>query len=71
MAGTGNDHLSALTLKAEWEAHLGLPYSGPLENVFEAGTRENQQAIRGLENATEPQVWVDTVSTWPEWRTTN
>lgn len=60
MAGTGNDHLSALNLKAEWEAYLGLAYSAPNENVFEAGTQENQQAVRGLENATEPTVWVDT-----------
>lgn len=62
MAGTGNDHLSALALKAEWESYLGLPYSAPLDNVFEAGTPQNQQAVRALENATEPQVWVDTVS---------
>jgi hypothetical protein len=61
MAGTGNDHLSALALKAEWESYLGLPYSAPLANVFEAGTKQNQQAVRGLENATEPRVWVDTV----------
>lgn len=63
MAGTGNDHLSALALKAEWESYLDLPYSAPLDNVFEAGTPQNQQAVRALENATEPQVWVDTVST--------
>ncbi|KAJ9124725.1 hypothetical protein QFC24_003093 [Naganishia onofrii] len=60
MAGTGNDHLSALSLKAEWEAHLGLPYSAPFENVFDAGSVENQAAVRGLENATQSQVWVDT-----------
>ncbi|KAJ9099261.1 hypothetical protein QFC21_004142 [Naganishia friedmannii] len=60
MAGTGNDHLSALNLKAEWEAYLGLPYSAPYENVFEAGSAENQAAVRGLENATQSQVWVDT-----------
>ncbi|KAJ9116409.1 hypothetical protein QFC22_004851 [Naganishia vaughanmartiniae] len=60
MAGTGNDHLSALSLKAEWESYLGLPYSAPHENVFEAGSAENQAAVRGLQNATQPQVWVDT-----------
>lgn len=62
MAGTGNDHLSALSLKAEWESYLGLPYSAPYENVFDAGSAENQAAVRELENATESQVWVDTVS---------
>ena len=68
MAGTGNDHLSAVALKAEWEAYLGLPYSAPLDNVFEAGTKQNQLAVRALENATEPQVWVDTVSSGHEKR---
>ncbi len=62
MAGTGNDHLSALYLKSEYEELLGLPISGPLENVFDAGSVESQDATRGLIEADEARVWIDTVS---------
>lgn len=63
MAGTGNGHLSAINLKAEYEAHLGLPFSAPYENVFDAGTPENQHAVLSLadtDREAQPKVWVDT-----------
>lgn len=62
MAGTGNDHLSALYLKSEYEQLLGLQVSGPLENIFDAGSEESQSATRGLIGTDEARVWIDTVS---------
>ena len=62
LAGTGEDLFSALTLKAEYEKFLGIPYSAPYDKIFPAGTPENQEAIRGLKDKDEPEVWIDTVS---------
>jgi hypothetical protein len=64
MAGTGNDHLSALFLKSEYETLLGLRVTGPSENVFDAGSVESQRATRGItdDGEEEPRVWIDTVS---------
>jgi hypothetical protein len=61
MAGTGDDHLSALNLKAEWETLLGLSTSAPYDSVYEAGSSESQDAVYGSSNRTEAKVWVDTV----------
>lgn len=61
MAGTGEDHLSALNLKAEWETLFDLPISAPYESVYEAGSHESQDAVYGLPNRTQAKVWVDTV----------
>lgn len=63
MAGTGDDHLSALNLKAEWETLLGLPISAPYDSVYEAGSPESQDAVYGSSKRTEAKVWVDTVRT--------
>ncbi|WWC70018.1 uncharacterized protein I206_103962 [Kwoniella pini CBS 10737] len=56
-AGSGYDLYSALTLKNEWERELGLKVSGADENVYEAGSAESQNRIRGED---ELGVWVDT-----------
>jgi N-acetylated-alpha-linked acidic dipeptidase len=48
-----------LTLKAEWEAALGIPVSGPEDFVFEAGSSESQERV--LNAAGKIGVWVDTV----------
>lgn len=61
LAGTGEDLISALTLKAEYEKFLGMPYSAPYDKIWPAGTAENQAAIRGLKDKDEPEVWIDTV----------
>lgn len=61
MAGTGDDHLSALNLKAEWETLLGLPISAPYDSVYEAGSHESQDAVYGMPKRAEAKVWVDTV----------
>lgn len=63
MAGTGEDLVSAINLKAEYEALLGLPYSAPQDKIYPAGSAENQKAVRGLVEREEPNVWIDTVST--------
>lgn len=62
MAGTGEDLVSALNLKAEYESLLGLPFSAPYDKIYPAGTKENQEAVRGLVRRDEGDVWVDTVS---------
>jgi hypothetical protein len=62
LAGTGEDLFSALTLKAEYEEFLGIPFSAPYDKIWPAGTPENQAAIRDLEDKDEPEVWIDTVS---------
>jgi hypothetical protein len=62
MAGTGEDLVSALNLKAEYEKLLGIPYSAPYDNIWPAGSRENQEAIRSLSQKDKPEVWLDTVS---------
>lgn len=59
IAGNGNDKLDALNLKNEWETLLGLPSSGPEEKLYDAGSTESQESIRGK---TKLDVWVDTVS---------
>jgi N-acetylated-alpha-linked acidic dipeptidase len=58
-AGNGYDKLSAVTLKNEWEAALGLPCSGASENFYEAGSAESQARVRGKKDL---GVWIDTVS---------
>jgi N-acetylated-alpha-linked acidic dipeptidase len=62
MAGTGEDLVSAINLKAEYEKLLGIPYSAPYDNIWPAGSSENQAAIRGLGLKDTPEVWLDTVS---------
>ena len=63
IAGNGQDKLDALNLKNEWERLLGVPVSGPEEKVYEAGSVESQQSVRGGMNKLD--VWVDTVSPGP------
>jgi len=62
MAGTGEDLVSAINLKAEYEKLLGIPYSAPYDNIWPAGSPENQAAILGLGQKDTPEVWLDTVS---------
>ncbi|WVQ80772.1 hypothetical protein IAT38_002877 [Cryptococcus sp. DSM 104549] len=57
-AGSGYDFVSALNLKNEWERELGLPVSGPEENLFDAGSPESQSRVRNGMNKL--GVWVDT-----------
>ena len=59
IAGSGGDYLDAITLKGEWEAALGLPYSGPEEYVLEAGSSESQDRIKNAQGKI--GVWIDTV----------
>lgn len=60
IAGSGWDYLSALQVKAEWEAALGLDVSGPEENVLEAGSGESRARVQ--DSRGKIGVWVDTVS---------
>ncbi|KAL7416181.1 hypothetical protein BDY24DRAFT_381285 [Mrakia frigida] len=57
-AGTGNDQLTALRVKQELESFFGIPTTGPYENVFDAGSPDSQNMVRGKHS--EPKVWVDT-----------
>lgn len=56
-AGSGWDFVTALQLKNDWERALGLPVTGPTENIFEAGSKESQHALRKDSNLS---VWIDT-----------
>ncbi|GAA5890619.1 hypothetical protein JCM16303_006676 [Sporobolomyces ruberrimus] len=47
IAGTEGDRLSALRVKSQWERLLGIPETGPEENVFDAGTLQDRQALMG------------------------
>jgi hypothetical protein len=58
MAGSGFDQISAFRLKEEYERLLGIPVTGPFENLFEAGSSESQAMVRDTQ--TRPQVWIDT-----------
>lgn len=58
IAGSGNDQLSALRLKQEYEALFGVPTTGPFEHVFDAGSGESQAMVKDKHD--KPQVWVDT-----------
>ena len=62
MAGTGEDLVSAINLKAEYEKLLGIPYSAPYDKIWPAGSPANQAAIRRLGTKDTPEVWLDTVS---------
>ena len=59
IAGNGYDKLDALNLKNEWERLLDLPVSGPEEKLYDAGSSDSQNAIRG--GTPNLNVWVDTV----------
>jgi hypothetical protein len=63
MAGTGNDLISAINLKAEYETLLGLPFGAPYEKIYPAGSEENQRMVRGLGEREDVAVWVDEVCT--------
>lgn len=56
-AGSGWDFVTALQVKNDWERALGLPETGPGENVFEAGSAASQAALR---DGRDTAVWVDT-----------
>lgn len=58
MAGSGFDQISAFRLKEEYERLLGIPVTGPFENLFEAGSDESQAMVRDTQ--ARPQVWIDT-----------
>ena len=59
IAGSGYDYASAINLKNEWERELGLPISGPEENLYDAGDASSQARIKG--GMDKMGVWVDTV----------
>jgi N-acetylated-alpha-linked acidic dipeptidase len=52
--------VSALNLKNEWEHALGLPTTGPLDALYEAGSSESQARV--LSGMNKMGVWIDTVS---------
>lgn len=59
LAGSGFDYITALQVKNDWEAALGLPQTGIDEHFYEAGSAESQsQVYGGMDNLT---VWIDTV----------
>ncbi|GAA6011120.1 hypothetical protein JCM10207_005504 [Rhodosporidiobolus poonsookiae] len=47
VAGTPGDKHVALLLKQQWEALLGLPASGEEKHVWDAGTQEADEALKG------------------------
>ncbi|KAK8864419.1 hypothetical protein IAR55_001667 [Kwoniella newhampshirensis] len=57
-AGSGWDFVSAVNLKNEWEQALGLRSSGPEEHLYDAGSHESQQRIKG--GMDKMGVWIDT-----------
>ena len=61
IAGSGFDYITAVQVKNDWEAALGLPQSGIDENFYESGSDESQQRVYG--GMEKLGVWIDTVST--------
>lgn len=59
-AGTGWDLITALQVKNDWEAALGLRQSGADEHIYEAGSHESQSRIRGEGALKKLGVWIDT-----------
>ncbi|KAL1406998.1 Vacuolar protein sorting-associated protein 70 [Vanrija albida] len=59
-AGTGWDLITALQVKNDWEAALGLRVSGADEHIYEAGSHESQSRIRGEGALSKLGVWIDT-----------
>ncbi|GAA5902456.1 M28 family metallopeptidase [Sporobolomyces salmoneus] len=47
IAGTEGDYKSALRVKNQWEELLGLEQTGEKENLFDAGTKEDREALMG------------------------
>jgi hypothetical protein len=56
MAGSGFDQISAFRLKEEYERLLGIPVTGPFENLFEAGSSESQAMVPVLNKPVDREV---------------
>jgi N-acetylated-alpha-linked acidic dipeptidase len=56
----GWDLITALQVKNDWEAALGLRQSGADEHIYEAGSHESQSRIRGEGALKKLGVWIDT-----------
>ncbi|GAA5842122.1 hypothetical protein JCM11251_006531 [Rhodosporidiobolus azoricus] len=47
VAGTAADKIVALLVKSQWESMLGVEQSGDEKNVWDAGTKEDYEALTG------------------------
>lgn len=59
LAGSQNDHESALDLLGAFQSHLGISCPDPLP-IYDAGTPESRNSILKIPELEQPQAWIDT-----------